>query len=196
MNNLVGYKYGSLTVIELIDVNPRYGPKWRCQCDCGNETKTRGSRLTSRETTQCKGCTNRTHGLTDTPTYNSWRGMIDRCKPDKQYGRLGITVCKRWLSFENFFSDMGERPEGYEIDRKDPLGHYNKDNCQWTPERPNRQHRRTTILTIEKRIEAQHLRKQGMSYQQVAKALNVSKTCITTYFTGKSWDDYLPKELV
>jgi hypothetical protein len=73
------------------------------------------------------------------PTYNSWRAMIDRCRPGKVYGKRGITVCDRWRAFTNFLEDMGERPVGMEIDRG--KGNYTPENCQWLPVSQNRAQR-------------------------------------------------------
>jgi hypothetical protein len=140
-----------------------------------------------------------THGHSNpmSPTYNSWRGMIERCRPDKQYGKLGITVCDHWRTFANFLEDMGERPDGLEIDRKDPFGNYEPDNCQWLPKRPNRQHRRTTILTPELRAMIPRWRADGLSHRAIAARCGTGKTAIFKFLSGKSWAIPLPpKEFV
>lgn len=69
-------------------------------------------------------------------TYNSWAMMKSRCTNPKNpkyymYGGLGITVCGRWMKFENFLTDMGERPPGCSIDRIDGSKGYEPGNCRW-----------------------------------------------------------------
>lgn len=77
------------------------------------------------------------HGMWRTPTYRIWANMKQRClNPQnsafRHYGARGITVCGRWLKFENFLADMGIRPDGLELDRIDNDGNYEPDNCRWT----------------------------------------------------------------
>lgn len=62
--------------------------------------------------------------------------MIQRCTNPKRgaykhYGGKGVTVCDRWLVFENFLADMGPRPEGLTLERDDVDGNYEPGNCRW-----------------------------------------------------------------
>lgn len=75
--------------------------------------------------------------LTQHPLYHMWGGMKWRCynKDHSSYHRYsgrGIKMCERWrFSFENFLSDMGERPEGSELHRIDNKDDYEPSNCAW-----------------------------------------------------------------
>jgi len=81
--------------------------------------------------------------------------MIQRCnnphnRAYKHYGSRGITVCKTWLKFENFLSDMGECPSGLTLDRINNNGNYNKKNCRWTTRKTQARNRRTSkMITID-----------------------------------------------
>ena len=71
------------------------------------------------------------------PLYSTWSGMITRCYNPKQphyarYGGRGIIVCEKWRrDFWAFVADMGERPPGMTLDRKNPDLGYGPHNCKW-----------------------------------------------------------------
>lgn len=66
----------------------------------------------------------------------------------KDYGQKGITVCQKWLKFENFLKDMDERPLGHTIDRKNNNKGYYKRNCRWaTPKQQQRNRQNNKIIT-------------------------------------------------
>ena len=89
-----------------------------------------------------------THGGSYTAEYRAWRGMISRCndKNNPNYGQRGIIVCERWLvSFQEFLSDMGERPSSkHSVERKDVNGNYEPDNCVWATDEEQMRNRRDT----------------------------------------------------
>ena len=93
-----------------------------------------------------------THGMSGTRTFKSWSSMIDRATKPNVRGYEHVTVCNRWRdSFENFYADMGERPEGMTLDRyPDKTGNYEPTNCRWaTPAQQQRNLRKNLFLTID-----------------------------------------------
>lgn len=114
---------------------------------CGGEFKNRGGRFCS---TECSGnpSKNRRHGLCETPEYNSWTSMRERCNNTRRpayqwYGAKGITYCERWEKFENFLADMGPRPSpSHSLDRIDTKGNYEPSNCRWATKLEQSQNRR------------------------------------------------------
>jgi hypothetical protein len=67
----------------------------------------------------------------------------------KYYGGRGITVCKRWLKFENFYNDMGERPKDKTIDREDNEGGYKPSNCKWSTLKEQANNKRPIVVKKE-----------------------------------------------
>jgi hypothetical protein len=128
------------------------------------------------------------------PEYNVWGVMKNRClskknKNYKHYGGRGIKICKRWLKFENFISDMGRRPSSkHSIDRfpnKD--GDYEPSNCRWaTVNQQLRNHRRNVWIEHNgiKMIRADWAAKLGISSSTLKNRLSIlgwdKNTALTT----------------
>lgn len=146
MGTRIEYDYGHRfpqTQLSYVKEVERQRPKHRraiFQCDCGRQCEADIAWVTSRNTTSC-GCwrssvtasKNAVHGQAVrgemTGAYRSWTAMHQRCKVDPHY--VGIEICDRWNSFENFYEDMGDRPNGYTIERTNNAKGYTPTNCIW-----------------------------------------------------------------
>lgn len=131
---------------------------WTCRCDCGRIVEVRRGHVVSGATKSC-GCHRSTsaaqratrHGHAargrHSTTYDIWTGILQRCRNPNYphwelYGGRGVTVCDRWLKFENFLADMGERPAGLSIDRIDNDRGYEPANCRWATRSQQNKNRR------------------------------------------------------
>lgn len=154
LQDLSGKRFTRLKVIKRLDARRLYGTFWLCLCDCGSEIEVRGQSLRSGNTRSC-GCLARElsaaaatkHGLSTTRTHKIWRGMLDRATNPragnaKNYVLRGIGVCDRWLSFENFYEDMGPAPDGLTLERVDNEKGYGPDNCIWATDLAQRRNKR------------------------------------------------------
>lgn len=75
-------------------------------------------------------------GKSKMPEYKQWKSMKSRCySPSATKGKYkenNIQVCSEWMnSFETFYLDLGNCPEGFTLERIDNLKDYSKENCIW-----------------------------------------------------------------
>jgi hypothetical protein len=141
---LTGLRFGQLVVLREAAPDARREAKWFCACDCGETCVVLSGNLRKGNTRSC-GCVRKEvtaarsvkHGMSKTLMFFAWEQMKQRCYNPrnhkfKDYGARGITVCDQWReSFAAFLADMGERPPGKSIDRRENDGNYEPGNCRW-----------------------------------------------------------------
>jgi len=95
------------------------------------------------------------HGMEGSRIYHIYQNMKSRCNNPKKdnyhhYGGRGVTVCKEWNQFVQFFKDMGPSySEQLQLDRIDNNKGYSKENCRWvTPKQNSNNRKNTPHLTL------------------------------------------------
>lgn len=200
-------KIGKWTVVsEHKDSNNR--KRYLCICECGIE-KDLDPRDISKSVKQgnvpmCKSCANKlkniTHGLSNHISHKKWDSMIQRCTNInnaswKYYGAKGITVCDRWLVFENFYKDIGHRlDKGLSIDRIDNSKGYEPNNCRiaTSSEQIANRTNHNARFTKEQSNDIIELYQQGLSMRKIAQKYECDHSLIKRIINGTQ--KYFKKE--
>lgn len=129
-----------------------------------------------------------------TPTYQSWQCMIARCRyPNRdtegKYAKRGIRVANRWKNFENFISDMGERPKGTTLDRIDNSRGYEPGNFRWSNPVEQARNRRNKRLNYEQALDIAKRMLAGERACDLAREYGISESLPREIHKGRTWRD-------
>lgn len=206
--SISGERFGKLVALYPHSRDKRNKVKYFCVCDCGNTTVSYKFCLTSGKAMSC-GCVSAekarircaemskeerlktfshpTHGLSKTKEFKAWADAKSRCMNKQNawyesYGGRGITFSEDWLiSFETFYSDMGQCPEGYSLDRIDVNKGYCKENCRWASAK-QQQRNRTDTEWVDSPLGKHPI-------ADVAEMLGLTTSCLKHRLTvGWDWD--------
>lgn len=144
-NELIGCLFGDRKVTNVFYKKRKSKDKIRSDwyytviCSKGHQASLRKIDLKS-VCVRCYIPHNKKTSLRGTSIYNIWKAMRQRCMNKnsfdyKWYGGRGITICDRWNVFNNFFEDMGHKPEGKSLDRIDNDFGYSPENCKWSTQK-------------------------------------------------------------
>lgn len=200
-SDLIGKKFGRLTVVDFSHTNKHKQSMWKCKCECGKEIIATGIHLSNGHTKSC-GClkkdvlqSRKTHGMRNTRLYRIWLGMKSRCTIKtttsfRHYGGRGITICDEWMNdFQSFYdwAMANGYSENLTIDRIDPNGNYEPSNCRWVTTKVQANNKRTNAKILfngETKTIKEVSEISGINYQ----------TLFSRYKAGKSLNEIVSKK--
>ena len=193
-------RFGKLIVIKEIKSKNKkdYHKKYICKCDCGNIIEVRGTCLRNGE--KSCGCINKEnfiknitkHKMYGSRIYNIWNGILSRTKykskkDKKRYWGRGISICKEWENFENFYkwAIKNGYNENLTIDRIDNNGNYCHENCRWVTRKEQANNKSSNIII--------NFNNKTMTKTEWAKYLNISIQALSKRLIKWNLEDALTK---
>lgn len=212
VEDLIGQKFGKLTVVGRYANNKRGEARWDCLCQCGNRSHPTTNALKSGNSTSC-GCTrveklnkfstkhNGAHTGKKERLYGVWRSIIVRCYDGKtpvyqSYGGRGIKMCDEWKNSYAAFREWAEST-GYNpfakrgectIERIDVNGNYDPGNCVWVSlkrQANNKRNNHYLFVNGERITTAEASEKYGIPYRRLLNRLNRGWSDEDAVLTGK-----------
>lgn len=188
--DLLGKRFGQLTVVERVENASNGQARWKCICDCGETCIARASKLVRGVKFRCKKCrykyiseTKSTHREEPRDLWVRYCCMKNRCTRHDyhayhRYGGRGITICDEWsksfIAFRDWALNNGYR-KGLTLDRIDNNGNYCPENCRWATQQEqcnNNSRNRIVVVFGEKDTLANWVRKANANYKHVMYLLN------------------------
>lgn len=200
--NLVGRRFGRLTVLKESHADKHRHYHWLCVCDCGTEKTINGEVLKRGESTSC-GCIGRErmrelgkkckHGHASTRLYKIYKGIKNRCYNQrdlsyKNYGAKQILMCDEWLNFESFYewSRKNGYAENLTIDRIDNAQGYCPENCRWVTSTQQGQNR-SPCLKVDDVMEIKKMLCDRVDVRLICKKYKRSASTINRIKNNKAW---------
>lgn len=203
----INYKYGDFLgsvffIEELEQVGRDRFAMFKCKC--GNKFKARLQDIRAGKTTSC-GCyqkeraseSSRIHGDAKSHyLYGVWSDIKKRCYNKnnhayKNYGGRGISMLTKWKYNYVLFKlwiieNLGERPDGYTLDRIDNNGNYEPDNLRWASRADQNRNKRNPKLQSEDVLEIRWLLSLNIPRKEIASEYSVCVQSIDNIATNKS----------
>lgn len=184
-----GRKFGNWIISKKDTSRPGY---WHCICSCGTMASIWLGNLKNGSSTgcvHCRGTKNKKHGKASAKIYDIWYGIKARCENPKHpgyvnYGAKGITLCDHWQTFENFYADMGDKPKGMSIDRRDSSKGYSPENCRWASITTQNRNKANNKLRF---TDAMDIRYSDKPITELAAKFNIATPNIYAIQSGVTW---------
>lgn len=138
------------------------------------------------------------HNLTKHKYYVLWRNIRSRCynKNDvcyKTYGAIGIYMYQEWIDMPNLFikyleDNLGDRPDGYSLDRINNKEGYIPNNLKWSSASEQVRNSSMTKLTIDQVTEIRN-NHNLFTKNELSEKYNVSIAQISRIINNKSWSE-------